>query len=63
LVANEKQEIHAPLTKLYQPVEFDLPPEATAGGVLDLRWYGVPGRGGAGRGCQVAEVWLIKKSG
>ena len=38
-------------------------PEATTGGVLDLRWYGVPGRGGAGRGCQVAEVWLIKKSG
>lgn len=63
LSANEKHEIHTPLTKLYEPVEFDLPPEATASGVLDLRWYGVPGRGGAGRGCQVAEVWLIKKSG
>jgi hypothetical protein len=29
--------------------------------VLNLRWYGQEGRGGAGRGCQVAEVWLIKK--
>jgi hypothetical protein len=61
LVANEKMEVHAPLTKTYQPVEFDLPPEATASGVLNLRWYGQEGRGGAGRGCQVAEVWLIKK--
>jgi hypothetical protein len=61
LVANAKQEVHALLNKPYQPVEFDLPPEAAAGGVLDLRWYGREGRGGAGRGCQVAEVWLIKK--
>jgi hypothetical protein len=61
LVAGEKLEVHAPLTKTYQPVEFDVPPEATAGGVLDLRWHSADGRGGAGRGCQVAEVWLIKK--
>jgi hypothetical protein len=61
LIANEKLEVHAPLSKPYQPVEFNVPPEATAGGVLNLNWYGMPGRGGAGRGCQVAEVWLIKK--
>jgi hypothetical protein len=61
LVANEKQEVHPLLNKSYQPVEFDLAPESTANGVLDLRWYGREGRGGAGRGCQVAEVWLIKK--
>jgi hypothetical protein len=61
LVANEKFEVHALLNKPYQPVEFDVPPEATAGGVLDLRWHGQGGRGGPGRGCQVAEVWLLKK--
>jgi hypothetical protein len=61
LVANEKSEVHPLLNKPYERIEFDLPPEATAGGELNLRWYGQPGRGGAGRGCQVAEVWLIKK--
>jgi hypothetical protein len=61
LVANDKQEVHSLLNKSYQPVEFDLAPESTANGVLDLRWYGREGRGGAGRGCQVAEVWLMKK--
>jgi hypothetical protein len=25
-----------------------------------LSWYRTPGLGGNGRGCQVAEVWLIK---
>jgi hypothetical protein len=61
LVANDKHEVHAPLTRPYERVEFDIPPEATAGGVLELRWTGQQGRGGPGRGCQVAEVWLIKK--
>jgi hypothetical protein len=61
LVANEKSEVHPPLSKPYERVEFDVPPEATAGGELDLRWYGQAGRGGAGRGCQVAEVWLMKR--
>jgi hypothetical protein len=61
LTANDKLEIHPPLIKPYQPLEFDIPAEATAGGILNLRWYGQPGRGGAGRGCQLAEVWLLKR--
>jgi hypothetical protein len=44
----------------YRPVEFDLPPETTGSGTLDLAWTRLPGQGGNGRGCQVAEVWLIK---
>ena len=43
------------------PVEFDIPREATADGVLELSWEQTPGRGSAGRGTQVAEVWLIRK--
>jgi hypothetical protein len=43
-----------------RPVEFDIPREATADGVLTLRWTREPGLGGNGRGCQVAEVWLIR---
>jgi hypothetical protein len=42
------------------PVEFDVPPRANADGELTLTWSPEPGRGGNGRGCQVAEVWLIK---
>jgi hypothetical protein len=60
-LANGKLEIHPLLNRPYQRLEFDVPPEATAGGVLDLTWYGQAGRGGAGRGCQVAEVWLLKR--
>ena len=43
------------------PLEFDIPPAATADGELTLTWNQEPGRGGGGRGCQVAEVWLMKK--
>jgi hypothetical protein len=42
------------------PVEFDVPASATADGTLDLTWNQEPGRGNNGRGCQVAEVWLIR---
>jgi hypothetical protein len=44
-----------------QPLEFDLPTEATANGELTLTWTREPGLGGNGRGCQVAEVWLIRR--
>jgi hypothetical protein len=56
-------EIH-PLMRKPQPVrpiEFDIPRAATAKGMLDLAWYGEPGLGGNGRGCEISEVWLIKK--
>ena len=44
-----------------RPVEFDIPTGAIRNGVLDLSWYRDAGQGGNGRGCQVAEVWLMKK--
>jgi hypothetical protein len=43
-----------------EPVEFDLPQQATASGTLTLEWTRTPGLGGNGRGTQVSEVWLIK---
>lgn len=43
------------------PLEFDLPKEATQDGSVTLAWTQTPGRGSSGRGCQVAEVWLIRK--
>jgi hypothetical protein len=56
-------EVHPFIQKPYpiQPVEFPIPPQATAKGELDLAWYREPGQGGNGRGNQVAEVWLIKQ--
>lgn len=64
LTANDQYEIHPYLPKVQpiHPVEFDIPREATQGGRLVLAWTQEPGRGGNGRGCQVAEVWLIKKN-
>ncbi len=61
LVAGEKAEIHPLMNKPYEVLEFDVPADAVAGGVLELHWFGQPGRGGNGRGCQVAEVWLVKR--
>lgn len=63
LVADEVHEVH-PLIKKefpYRPVEFDIPVAATRDGVLELSWTREPGLGGNGRGCQVSEVWLIRK--
>jgi hypothetical protein len=63
LVANDAIEVHPLLLKPREmtPLEFELPAEATRSGTLGLSWHVEPGRGGNGRGCQVAEVWLIKK--
>ncbi len=44
-----------------RPLEFDIAPEATAGGELSLSWRRAPGLGGNGRGCQVSEVWLLRR--
>ena len=53
--------IHDYLSKSFEPLEYDIPPQATARGELTLLWNQQPGSGGAGRGCQVCEVWLLKK--
>ena len=57
LTVNETFGIHGPIKQPdpIWPVEYYIPREATKGGVLDLEWNLVDGRG-----CTVAEVWLIK---
>lgn len=61
LVADEKHEVHGFRNKPYplRPVEFAVPHAATDDGELTLQWRQDPGQGGAGRGCQIAEVWLM----
>jgi hypothetical protein len=63
LVANGSTEIHGFRNKDMppKPVEFDIPSEATRTGTMALEWTRPPGSGGNGRGCQVSEVWLIRK--
>lgn len=43
-----------------KPIEFTIPKELTADGKLELKWNHNPERTGAGRGCQIAEVWLMR---
>ncbi len=64
LVAGATYEIHPfqLIENLTTPVEFDIPPAATADGDLRLTWAKSPGLAGSGRGCQVAEVWLMRKN-
>ena len=59
---NGNLEIHPFIHKPWppRPLEFDIPAEATSSGELNLLWNREPGLGGNGRGCQVAEVWLLK---
>ncbi len=52
--------VHPPLDRRYEPVEFDIPPAATADRSLTLTFQGPPARGGNGRTVGVAEVFLIK---
>ena len=63
LVADETFEVHPYRLKPRDmtPMEFDIPVGATRDGALDLEFTAEPRRGGNGRGCQVAEVWLIRK--
>ncbi len=63
LLASEQIEIHPFLIRPFpiKPLEFDLPQAATQSGELTLTWFGEPGLGGNGRGCQVSEVWLLKE--
>jgi hypothetical protein len=62
-VAHDAIEVHPLITKPspIRPLEFDVPTEATKSGTLNLSWYREAGLGGNGRGCQVAEVWLVRK--
>jgi hypothetical protein len=64
LLTNGGVEIHGFIAKKFPPapVEFDIPEAATRTGTLSLEWTRPPGLGGNGRGCQIAEVWLIKQS-
>jgi hypothetical protein len=63
LVADGKYEVHPPIRKELpiKPVEFDVPVEATRDGELTLTFSAPPGIGSAGRGNQIAEVWLTRK--
>jgi hypothetical protein len=64
-VANETIEIHPYITKKrpIEPVEFDIPRDATKSGELNLAWYGPQGIGGNGRNVQVSEIWIVKREG
>jgi hypothetical protein len=57
LTLNDEFSIHGPVPQPdpIWPVSYYLPREATKGGTLDVEWNLVDGRG-----CVVAEVWLIK---
>lgn len=63
-LAADGTEIHPFLAKPFppKPLEFDLPREVTSDGQLSLQWTQESTYGGNGRGCQVAEVWLVRKS-
>jgi len=63
LDTGDGREVHPFITKPapIAPAEFAIPPESTQAGKLELRWNREPGLGDNGRGCQVAEVWLIKE--
>ena len=64
LVANGTVEIHGYRQKPLpvEPLEFEIPRDATRNGALDLEWTRPAGLGGNGRGCQVSEVWLIREA-
>ncbi|HEX5410714.1 MAG TPA: hypothetical protein VFZ27_02520 [Terriglobia bacterium] len=63
LDCNGKYPIHPFIAKPWppKPLEFDIPREASGTGPLTLTWRRESGQGHNGRGCQVAEVWLIRK--
>jgi hypothetical protein len=64
LTASNGVEIHPLMVKPWpvRPIVFDIPPAAITNGELTLNWTRQPGLGGNGRGCQVSEVWLLKKN-
>ncbi len=54
-------EVHPSSLRQSNPetVEFAVPAAAVSTGTLKLTWTGPQGSGGSGRGCQVAEVWIL----
>ena len=64
LIANSGTEVHPFIQKPnpFCPLEFTIPKAETRTGNLTLKWFGEPGLGGNGRGCQVSEVWLLQGS-
>lgn len=63
LTANDNISVHDYLMPDFdpKPVTFTIPREATRNGTLSLKWRVDPNGMGPGRGCSVAEVWLMKK--
>jgi hypothetical protein len=63
LVASDSIEIHPWLDKPIppEPLEFEIPPEATRTGSLELSLYRQPGKGGLGAGHEICEIWIIRK--
>jgi hypothetical protein len=63
LLANESIVIHPLIEKPFpfRPLEFEIPAMATHNGELTLTWNRESDLGGNGRGCQVSEIWLLKK--
>jgi hypothetical protein len=61
LTADGQELSEMPKPRPIQPVEIDIPAELTRDGALTVGCKGVAGRGGPGRGCQIAEVWLMRK--
>ena len=61
LEANEGIEVHPYLLRAtpHEPMEFEVPRQETQDGDLVLRWQREPGRGRAGRGSAVSEIWLV----
>ena len=63
LEANGSIEVHPWLRRpqSMQPLEFEIPAEATRTGTLTLRWYLDAGQGGFSGAVDIAEVFLIRK--
>jgi hypothetical protein len=63
LTANDNVEIHPLMARPvpFRPIEFDIPQSVTSQGQLRLKWNRETGLGDAGRGLQIAEVWLVRK--
>lgn len=63
LTANDGTLVHDYLMPDFhpKPVTFTIPREATRTGRLSLKWTIDANGDGPGRGCSVAEVWLVKK--